>query len=138
MLREFVDSDFSLGFNAMMNQQRSAGAASLFLNWLGNQFNRLLGEYEGNIAQQALSGQRPTGGMTDFLVRKGLLDAEIVGDQGATPFDEFADRQQTGADGPRDDGGNGAVGPLPVDTAPVSPSAGETAGLSGAVAELLG
>jgi hypothetical protein len=137
LLREFVDSDFSLGFNAMMNQFRNAGAAGIFLNWLGGQFNRLLGEYEGNIAQQALNGQVPQGGMTDFLVRKGLLDAPLAGGD-APGFADFASRQQTASAGGGDaTGGGGAVGPLPQDTPAVSPSAGETEGLSDAVAELV-
>ena len=59
LLREFVDSDWRLGFNAWMNTFRDAGAAGIFLNWLASQANRFIGEYEGRIGAQALAGEVP-------------------------------------------------------------------------------
>lgn len=76
LLQEFVDSDFSLAFNAMLNEMRTAGAAGIFMDWLDGQFQRFRGEFIGNIAQQALAGQIPQGGFTDFLRRKGMLSGE--------------------------------------------------------------
>lgn len=72
-LQNFINSDWHLPFNAMLNHFRNAGAASMFMDWLSTQGNRLIGEFEGQIAQQAMNGEVPTGEFSSYLARKGLL-----------------------------------------------------------------
>jgi len=78
-LREFVDSDWRLGFNAWMNTFRDAGAAGIFLNWMASQANRFIGEYEGRIGAQALAGELPRGDFVSFLETKGTGTGESLG-----------------------------------------------------------
>jgi hypothetical protein len=137
LLNEFVDSDWRLGFNAMLNSFRDAGAAAKFMEFLQNQASRYLGEFEGGLAQQALAGQIPTGSFATFLQEK--TGAQIAPNQDPNApnarFAEFSD----GVGGQESSGTAAAATtatapagsePVPAGTPAVSPSAGETAGLT--------
>lgn len=80
LLRQFVESDFSLSWNAMINSFRSAGAAGVFMNWLSNQFVVYQREYMGIVGAQALAGKLPVGDFTGFLRRKGMLAGDPTED----------------------------------------------------------
>lgn len=113
----------------MVNSFRDAGGAAVFVNWLADQFTRFKGEYMGNIAQQAMNGNVPTGTFQDYLSKKsgGRIPGAVPGTSAPKTSDNAA---ATGAP----DTGTGAVGPtpdtsvsaapLPPDTAPISPSTG--------------
>jgi len=93
LLREFVDSNPYYALNAMTNKFRSAGAAALFMDWLTdrNTQARLLGEFEGFIAQQAMGGQVPKGSFSTWLeTRTGMpiLSPEVRAAEGVNPFTE--------------------------------------------------
>lgn len=134
ILREFVDSDFSLAFNKALNGFRDAGAASMFMDWMTRQMGRFQGEYEGNIAEQALSGQVPTGGFTDFLARKGLLPSSDQSPAGTVDplFSKFQ-AAQAKASGTTSSAGAAGGGGTPVaegGSVPIQPSAGMSDGLT--------
>lgn len=136
LLKEFVNSDFSLAFNKVLNGFRDAGAASMFLDWFSKQLFRYQGEYEGEVADQALNGQVPTGSWTSFLARKGLLDPSLASDVGGNPqLGAFtaSKSKSSGSTGSSSAGGSGALGPMPAaqsGSGPLTPSAGQAPGLT--------
>jgi hypothetical protein len=136
MLQRFVDSDFAFAFNAAVNEFSDAGAASIFVDWLQGQFSYYRNRAIGQAASQALAGEVPTGGFTNFLRREGILSGEVDDDPGVNPdFAEFSDRQSSGS-GSAATGGT-PIDALPEDTAAVSPSAGDTVSGNAVVNELL-
>lgn len=138
MLKEFVNSDFSLAFNKVLNGFRDAGAAAMFVDWFSKQLFRYQGEYEGEVADQALGGQVPTGSWTSFLARKGLLDPSLASDVGGNPMlDSFtaakAKAAGTSTGSSSAGGGGGALGPMPAaqsGSGPLVPSGGQAPGLT--------
>lgn len=117
----------------MVNSFRDAGGAAIFVNWLASQFTAFKGEHMGHLAQQAMNGQVPTGTFQDFL--SGISGGRVpMSDQ--TPG---ISAPKTGGDAAAaSSGAPGAAGPTPqdtstdplsVDTAPVSPTLGQTPGL---------
>ncbi|MGK2854433.1 MAG: LysM peptidoglycan-binding domain-containing protein [Microbacteriaceae bacterium] len=143
LLKKFIDSDWRLAFNAWVNRFEDAGAASIFLDFLYNNAQRFFAEWEGGIAEQALQGKMPSGSFSEFLSKEsaGLIDP-LVQTQGTPLFDQQAGgggQGQQAASAPQT-GGQGNVGPtpdpnavpvpLPPDTAPVSPSLGQTPGIN--------
>lgn len=145
LLQEFVESDWHYAFNAMINNFRNAGAAAIFMDWIMQQGNRFLGEYEGGIAQQALNGQVPTGTFSEFLSRKtGMLSGSnmptgLSAAAQALLGSGSKSSPSSGSKAPASTGGIASgssapapqpgPGPLPADTPALSPSAGETPGL---------
>jgi len=118
LLQEFINSDWHLPFNAMLNSFRDAGTASIFMNWLSQQGPRLLSEFEGNIAQQALNGETPTGEFSTFLARKGLLAGTglVPGADAMTnsAFAEFSRPDTSGSGTGSSPGGSSGAGGSPA------------------------
>ena len=126
-LREFVESDWGLAFNAALNTMRDAGAAGIFMDWLSGQMNRFVGEYKGVTGQMALEGRVPDIDFTSFLAKKGLLPATL--DQsGYAVSQQFADFQEDAATAARraaqassGAGGAGGAGATYADTSMGTP-----------------
>lgn len=131
LLKEFVDSDWRLAMNAFVNQFRDAGGASVFLDFLQKKAVEFLGQYEGELAQQALDGKLPTGDFASFLSRRGVNGVgNIGGDPNADATAAFRESQARKAAAAAGQSGRtaapgtvapGAVNPPDV---PVTPSAG--------------
>ena len=140
LLQEFVESDWHLAWNAVLNGFRNAGAAAIFMNWVMQQGQRFLGEYEGNITQQALNGQVPTGTWSEFLAKKtGMLSGSNMPTGISPAVQSLLGSSGSGQNAGQTTSPTGAQqaseaqpgpGPLPAGTPAQSPSAGETAGLT--------
>ena len=131
-LNEFLESDFNLAFGAMLNEQRTAGGAAMFVNWLSSQFFRYTSEFKGDIAAQALEGKVPSGSFDGFLRRKGLLTAGEGNDENATNalFDQFKLNKTRAAK--EDDADSSFVDDVaPIDTGVPTPIAVPAGGENG-------
>ena len=116
----------------MLNEQRTAGGAAMFVNWLSSQFFRYTSEFKGDIAAQALEGKVPSGSFDGFLRRKGLLTAGEGNDENATNalFDQFKLNKTRAAK--EDDADSSFVDDVaPIDTGVPTPIAVPAGGENG-------